>query len=510
MKRRTFLGALGASIAACASPPAISSPSPAPSLSATPSASTVVTPAPARPDWASLRASLRGSLVMSSDVGYDEARVLYNTRFDAIRPLGIARCADERDVQTCVRFARSSGVPLRVRGGGHSYAGWSSGSGLVVDLRALSGVTIDGDTATVGAGAQLIDVYDALSSGGRAIGAGSCSTVGISGLTLGGGLGVLTRAWGLTCDQLSAARVVLADGSAVTADANSEPDLFWALRGGGGSFGLVTSLAFATRAASDLALGFMIFDWKDAAAVVSGWQRWMRGAPDALWSTLHLEGGEGEKGVTTHAVYPARASDMAAELGRLVATIGRAPSYRESGVRTYRDVMLLEGGCVNRPVSACHLKGTTPDGVYERETYAASSIVANNALSDLAIDVLVAGVDRATSGGASVLFDSLGGAVSRIAPDATAFRHRRASAVLQLIASWRAGASGDASLRWLGDTTGIARKNIGTDAYANYAEPDLTNWPQAYYGANYPRLQRVKRKYDPDRVFDFPQAVVPA
>src|SRR5439155_613142 len=223
------------------------------------------------------------------------------------------------------------------------------------------------------------------------------------GLTLGGGLGVLTRAWGLACDQLTAARVVLADGTVVTCDANNEADLFWALRGGGGSFGAVTSLTFDTHPASDLALAFLIWPWADASAAVAGWQSWMRDAPDALWSTLHLEGGEGEKGVTTHAVYPAR-----------------------------------------------------------------------------------------------------------VAPDATAFPHRGARTVLQLIASWRAGASGDASLRWLADTTGIARKNIGTDAYANYVEPDLTNWAAAYYGANYPRLQRVKRRYDPDRLFDFPQAVVPA
>jgi FAD/FMN-containing dehydrogenase len=374
----------------------------------------------------------------------------------------------------------------------------------------MSTIAVDAERATVGAGAQLIDVYDQLSKQGRGIGAGSCPTVGVSGLALGGGMGVLTRAWGLTCDQLVSARVVLADGSAVTCDANSEPDLFWALRGGGGSFGAVTSLTFVTHAASDLALGFLVWPWADAPAVVAGWQTWIRTAPEALWSTKHLEGGAGEKGVTVHTVYPARASDVAAELDRLVRVVGRPPSYRESGTRTYRDVMLLEGGCVNRPVSACHLKGTTPDGVYDRETYAASSIVASDALSNGAIDGLVAGIEHATTGGASVLFDSLGGAVARVAPDATAFPHRRAFAVLQLIASWPAGASGASSLAWLGDTTGIARKNIGVDAYANYVEPDLADWAHAYYGANYSRLQSVKRHYDPDRLFDFPQAVTPA
>jgi FAD/FMN-containing dehydrogenase len=513
MKRRTFLGGLGASLAACASPAAIESPTPTRSPIATPTPSPTVTPIPTQrtPDWAALRTALRGTLRMSSDPGYDDARLLYNTRFDGIRPLAVARCADERDVQTCVRFARDSGVPLRVRSGGHSYAGWSSGPGLVVDLRAMSSVTLAANKTTVGAGAQLIDVYDQLSTQGRGIGAGSCPTVGVSGLTLGGGVGVLTRAWGLTCDQLTAARVVLADGSVTTCDANNEPDLFWALRGGGGSFGAVTSLTFDTHPASDLALAFLIWPWGYASAVVAGWQSWIRDAPDGLWSTLHLEGGEGEKGVTTHSVYPARAAEIATEIDRLIRLVGRPPSYRESGARTYREVMLLEGGCLGRPVSACHLKGTTADGLLDRETYAASSIVARGFLSNGAIDGLVAGIERAAVGGASVLIDSLGGAVSRVAFEATAFPHRDAGMVLQLIASWQAGTTGDASLRWLADTTGVARKNIGsTDAYANYVEPDLTNWAAAYYGANYPRLQRVKRRYDPDRLFDFPQAVVPA
>jgi hypothetical protein len=511
VRRRQLLTALSATaVSACA---AAIAPSPSPSPTSAPTAFPTIAPSirpsasPGPPNWSVLRAQLAGTVLEPTTPGYDDARRLYNTRFDGIQPQAIARCADERDVQTCLRFARAAGVPLRVRSGGHSYAGWSGGPGLVIDLRALSTITVDAERATIGAGAQLIDVYDQLSKEGRGIAAGICPTVGLSGLTLGGGMGVLTRAWGLTCDQLASARVVLADGSAVTCDASNEPDLFWALRGGGGSFGAVTSLTFATRPVSDLALGFLSWPWADARAVVTGWQTWMRSAPEALWSTMHLEGGEGAKGLTVHAVYPARASDIAAELDRLVRAIGRPPSYRESGTRTYRDVMLLEAGCLDRPVSACHLKGATPDGVKDRETYAASSIVASDTLTNGAIDVLVAGIEHATTGGAAVLFDSLGGAVARVAPDATAFPHRRAFAVLQLIASWPAGASGASSLAWLGDTTGIARKNIGVDAYANYVEPDLTNWAAAYYGANYPRLQRVKRRYDPDRLFDFPQAV---
>ena len=187
--------------------------------------------------------------------------------------------------------------------------------------------------------------------------------------------------------------------------------------------------------------------------------------------------------------------------------MGFAPSYRESGSRAYRDVMLLEAGCLDRPVSACHLKGATADGALARETYAASSVVATEPLADGAIDVLVSGIEHATTGGAAVLIDALGGAVARLAPDATAFPHRNAFAVVQLIASSASASTGDASLKWLAETTGQTRKRAGTAAYANYPNADFTDWRAAYYGANYGRLQQIKTQYDPDRLFDFPQAV---
>jgi FAD/FMN-containing dehydrogenase len=445
-------------------------------------------------------------LYQPATAGYDDVRVVYNTRFDGVRPQAVARCASVADVQSCVRFAKDTRVPLALRSGGHSYAGWSTGTGLVVDVGPLAGITPGSGTVTVGAGAKLIDVYDALSAQGRGIAAGSCPSVGITGLTLGGGVGVLARAWGLTCDQLMSAEIVTADGALRRCDANSEPDLFWALRGGGGgSFGVVTSLTFATRPAVDLALGFMTWPWSDARAAVAGWQAWMGAAPDALWSTLHLEGGSAQS-VSIHAVYPAPTADLAAQLTALTTSIGRAPSYRESGARSYRDVMLLEAGCLGRSVAACHLRGSTPAGELARETFAAKSIVAERALSDAGIGVLVDGVGRAT-GGAAVLIDALGGAVKAIAPEATAFPHRSASAVIQVYASWPASDPGDTSLAWLRQTHAQARSQIGTGAYVNYIDPDLADWATAYYGQNYARLQQVKRRYDPDGVFDFPQAI---
>jgi FAD/FMN-containing dehydrogenase len=442
--------------------------------------------------------------------------VLYNTRFDAVRPQAVARCASVEDIRECVSFARTFGLPLAVRSGGHSYGGWSTGTGLVVDVSPLDTVTVGEGQVTTGAGARLIDVYTAVAARGAGIAAGSCPTVGITGLTLGGGIGVLTRAWGLTCDDLVAAQVVTADAQVRECDENADADLFWALRGGGGgNFGVVTSLTLRTHPVGDLALGFVSWPWTRAAAVVAGWQTWMSRAPEALWSTLHLETGTDGPAVSIHAVHVGTAREISTLLDGLVAVAG-APSYRESGTRSYRDVMLLEAGCLGRSVAQCHLQGTTADGQLGRETYLAKSVVASRALTSDAIRALIDGVGslagRSDTGGGAVLLDSLGGAVARLASSATAFPHRDAFLVAQLIGSWGAAAPaaiGDATAAWLRQLQTTVRPLIGPGAYVNYADADLQDWADAYYGANYARLRQVKARYDPDRLFDFPQAVQP-
>jgi FAD/FMN-containing dehydrogenase len=203
--------------------------------------------------------------------GYRQTRELFNPRFDTIHPQAVAYCATTNDVQLAVEFAQNSNVALALRAGGHSYGGWSIGTGLVLDVTRLNRVQVSGNTATVGAGARLIEVYDAVAARGRALGAGSCPTVGIAGLTLGGGLGVLARAWGLTVDQLTAVDIVTADGRLVTVDAQHDPDLFWACRGGGGgSFGVVTGFRFRLRPAPQLTTWYYRWDWSRAADVVQG------------------------------------------------------------------------------------------------------------------------------------------------------------------------------------------------------------------------------------------------
>lgn len=179
---------------------------------------------------------------------------------------------------------RRRGAALRIRNGGHCYGGWSSGPGLVVNLAKLNTVRVNagGTTATIGAGALLADVYSQLGAKGVSIGGGSCATVGVTGLTLGGGVGVLARTYGLTCDQLKSVQVVTADGRVRTVSADTDADLFWALRGGGGSFAAVTELTFAVRPAPPVQTFFLQWGLSSAAAVLAAWQEWMPKAPRAV------------------------------------------------------------------------------------------------------------------------------------------------------------------------------------------------------------------------------------
>ena len=441
---------------------------------------------------------------------YDGARVLYNARFDAIRPAAIARCRSVDDVRACVGFAATYDVPLALRSGGHSYGGWSTGMGLVIDTAPLNAIDVRGDHAIVGAGVKLIDLYGALGAVNASVPGGSCATVGVAGLALGGGIGVMSRSWGLLCDDIVAADIVTADGRVASCDGQREPDLYWALRGGGaGSFGVVTSLTLRTHPVGSLAVAFLSWPWTSARTVIAAWQDFMGQAPDALWSNLHLDGDSGGAQLTLYAVHAGTTASLATQLDRLDALSGIRAS-RSLALRSFSDVTLIDAGCFGRTVSQCHLAGQTPDGTLERDTYAASSIVANAPLSADAIAALIKGFDPVAAGTAySVIYDALGGAVSRVAPDATAFPYRGALGVLQFVVHWSDASHQSDALTALRSHRAEVAARSSNAAYANYADPDLADWPQAYYGANYPRLQRVKRTYDPGDLFRFPQSIKP-
>jgi FAD/FMN-containing dehydrogenase len=518
LDRRRFLRAAGLGVAglatgACASP----------GESGTAKAPSRVSGTPTAAAWSALGGSLAGRLVRPDDGEYAVARTNFNPRFDQIHPAGIAYCESAHDVAECLDFVRRHGLPVTPRCGGHSYTGASLVSGLVIDVSPMSSVRADAasKTATIGAGARLVDVYARLGGEGVSIPAGSCPTVGISGLTLGGGVGVVTRAHGILSDSLRSAEVVTADGRTLTCDAQNNSDLFWACRGGGGgTFGVATSLTFTTFPTSDIVVFFIDWPWSAARTVVDSWQRWAPSAPDELWSNLHVLNGQGKPAPTVQVggTYLGSQDDAERLITTLKGRIGAEPSSQVIETTSYDHAMMIMAGCTTLTADQCHLPGTLPGrtsgGRESREPEYAASHIFTTPLTGTAIDAILAAVQRrgglAGGGNGGIAFDALGGAVNRVAPGATAFVHRDGLFNGQFTTTWAMDAP-DAAIRaqqsWLRALHDAMKPYASGQAYQNYADAGLSTWKQAYFGANYARLLQVKNRYDPDRVFRSPQTV---
>src|SRR5919112_6332768 len=239
------------------------------------------------PDWGALQSAIAGNVVLPGSSDYESVRKPAIALFQDVRPKAVVLCRTPTDVSETISFAIRYRLPTATRSGGHCFAGHSSTRGIVIDVSPMRSVSVSDGVATVGPGARLGDVYDSLEEQGLTIPAGCGPSVGIAGLTLGGGLGILGRKYGLTSDQLLAAQVVLADGRVVVCDAHHDRELFWALRGaGGGNFGVVTSLTFNTIPAPDATAFHLLWPHTHAAAVIGVWQAWAPVAPDELAASL--------------------------------------------------------------------------------------------------------------------------------------------------------------------------------------------------------------------------------
>lgn len=459
---------------------------------------------PLIPRWEDLRRTLSGTLTVRGEAGSGEAARTFNPLFDVNHPGAVAFCASEQDVARCVEFASSSGIPIAARSGGHSYAGYCvPKDGLVVDLGRMAAVSVTGTRATVGSGARLIDVYAGVSSAGRMLAGGSCPTVGIAGLTLGGGVGVLTRKFGLTCDQLISARAATADGKIRVLSPDSEPDLFWAIRGvGGGNFCIATEFTFETAQATDLTVFTLDYAPGDTGAIMHRWLMFMDDAPDELWTTLHTMAGTTPQCRIVGCI--AKTGNPRALVDALRSAIGIGPSDRFVADKTFLDAMKFMGGCSTLTVAQCHPAWTgAGTGQLQREAFVASSrMVPHAAIDTSRIEALLVG-DR----GLTLIFDSLGGAVSRVAADATAFPHRRAAASIQIYHG--VGTDSSVAYRRVDEARDRLAEICGGAAYVNYIDPRLPDWAAAYYGDNLARLRRIASAYDPSGVFGFTQAVRP-
>lgn len=474
---------------------------------------------PASADWLALRRKLSShDLVRPGQRDYGQAKQLFDPRFDSLQPAGIAYCSTPADVAACLSFATRFKLPVRARSGGHSYAGWSSVTGgLVLDVSRLGSFAVGNGTVRVGSGLALIDFYGRLAARGLAVPGGSCPTVGIAGLALGGGIGVLSRQYGLTSDTLESVQLVTADGSVLTCDSSRYSDLFWACQGGGGgNFGVATAFTFRTHQLRQLVVFFLGWPWSQAARVVDAWQSWAPRAPDALWSNMHLSAPPGGMpAIGVGGTYVGSIAGAAALLQQLYAKAGSRPSSYFLNEEPYLNAMLLEAGCSGLSVPECH---TRPSGTLPRVPSYAKSDFFTQKLSAPGISALLAGIERlrgvrGTAGGVgAVAFDALGGAVNRVHPDATAFVHRDALFGAQYSTSWNYPGSsrGVANQHaWLRSFYASVHPHASGQAYQNYVDPDLTNWRQAYYGASYPRLSRIKARYDPHQLFSFPQGITP-
>ncbi len=444
---------------------------------------------------------------------------LYDPRFDEVHPAGIAYCASEGDVQRCIAFARAHALPFTARCGGHSYAGYSTCTGLVCDVGPMSAVTFDAaaSTATVGAGTKLVELYAALGPRGVAIPGGTCPSVGIAGLALGGGQGVVGRKLGLTCDAILSLRIVTADGAIRVCDQTREPDLYWACRGaGGGHFGVVTSFTFRTQPIGSLVRFSHSWPWAAAADVMRAWQAWGPGAPDELWSKVHFNAAGSTYGVGMAGVYAGPEVELRAQLDALAASVGRPARSTHVATGTYLETMLIEASCNDRPIEECHLPGVTPAGALGRRDHVGHSDFFAVPLSSAGIAALIGSVEARgqdpllARGAGGISFDALGGAINRVAPDATAFFHRSSLFLAQYSTHWAAHSTPDvidANVAWLDRFHDAMRPHASGYAYVNYIDDRLAGWERAYYGDNLARLRRVKARVDPDGFFRFAQGI---
>ena len=449
-----------------------------------------------RDDLASLAASLQGRLILPRDAEYDGARLIHNTAYLA-RPVAIARVAGAQDVGRAIAWARRTGTPMAVRSGGHSLAGFGSGEGtLVIDMRALRELSIDPERrrAIVGAGLTAGEVTDAAGAHGLAIPFGDTGSVGVAGLTLGGGIGWLARRHGLAIDHLVSATVVTATGEVLTASAEEHADLFWAIRGGGGNFGVVTRFEFDLVPVGTILGGGLVLP--ATAEAIAGVIEAADAAPDELTMIAMLMPAPPAPGVPEAVVGTMSLVTMIAYAGDPAAGQRALDPLRR--VATPLAEMLA-------PMPYAGIYSFTEGAETPAPAMLRSMFVDRFERSGL--DLIVARMTAEDRPDAMVQFRVLGGAVARVSRDATAFAHRERRAMLAIMAGLERDA--ERTRTWVEDLH-AALAPAARGAYVNFLEAEGDERiRQAYPGATYERLVATKRRYDPENVFSRNQNIRP-
>ncbi|MEW2319469.1 FAD-binding oxidoreductase [Streptomyces bauhiniae] len=502
ISRRNLLGA-GSAAAGLALLPA------APSV-----ARAVMTP------WSTLAAKLKGNLVLPTDPYYSIARQVELAQFDAVNPQAVAYCVTSADVAACIRFAQDHGLRTAVRSGGHNYGGWSTTPGLIIDVSRLNAVTVKSATSVeIGPGAQNVNILNALAPHHLVVSEGGCPTVCAGGFLQGGGFGFLTRSTGMACDAITSAEMVLADGRVVNVSAKQYPDLFWAIRGGGGgNFGVVTKFTVAPHNGDQTAISNLIFPYDRMADVLDGTARWLVDAPRSIGGGAYLVQPDAAAGSVPQAnVFLASRgtpAELASEVARLTALTG-APVQRQDGVMTYQQVMMMIFGCSGLTEAQCQRSEKTAEGTLSRPAYGVERTRLGRSPYPASgwADVLTAFDAERRAGQSRYLdFHFFGGAANDLARTATAYVHRDSlfSVNYRVLISDPTQATDEAKAvadSWANRGFSTIDPLSNGESYQNWMDPALRNWKSSYYAENYPRLRAVKTKYDPHRFFRFPQGI---
>jgi FAD/FMN-containing dehydrogenase len=459
------------------------------------------------PSWEALQGVIGGEVILPGSPAFEELPKPFNARFHDVRPQAIVRCATPQDVAETIAFAARHGLACATRSGGHCFAGRSTSRGLVIDVTPMASVSVSGNLATVGAGARLGAVYDSLQQQGLAIPAGTCPPVGVAGLTLGGGLGILGRSYGVTSDHLLAAQVVLADGRVLDCDQHHEKDLFWALRGAGaGNFGVVTSLVFGPVPAPQVTNFHLVWPPARAATLIQAWQGWAPLAPDELYVSLKLTADDEVDQPASVDVYGAllgTESEATRLLDELVVRAGTDPAWawaeRRSFAETRRFWAELPVGKADNG-QAAHGPSAPPPYLFAKSEFF------RRPLPSEAVAALVEHFVQGRPAGESreLDFSPWGGAYNRVPAEATAFVHRDERFQLKHAVVVDPQASTDqkeAAHRWVRRSWASVHRWGSGRVFQNFADPELEGWADAYYGSNYQRLVQVKARYDPAGFF---------
>lgn len=441
----------------------------------------------------SFRTSLRGKLLTAADVGYDAARAIWNAMIDK-RPALIVRCEGTADVGAAVRFAAAHDLLVSVRGGGHNVAGTAiCDGGLMIDLSPMRGIRVDPEARTAWAQPGLLwqDFDHETQAYGLATTGGVVGETGIAGLTLGGGVGWLVRKYGLTCDNLLAADVVTADGQLRHTSLESNPDLFWAIRGGGGNFGVVTSFQYRLHEVPTVLGGLVIHPRAAARDVLRFHRDFITTAPEELTSYVGLlTGPDGNPIVAFASCY---CGDL------------------EEGERVLRPLREFGAPLLDamQPMPYTGVQGLFgPSFPWNNRNYWKSSYLRD--IPDNAIDVVVECANRVQSPLSAVILEYYGGAVSRIAPDATAFPHREANFNLLFVAQWKDAAEDALHVQWARDCWEAVTPWSSGALYMNVLSAgESAQAVRQAYGANYARLAALKAQFDPQNLFCMNQNIKP-